>query len=150
MNAGSPKSSFAAAMPLVDLPAMGDSASGRRWRLRDADAGAAAALAGALQLDPVLARILASRGVAADAAEAYLRPSLREALPDPFVMQDMERAAARLARAVRGGETIGVFGDYDVDGTTASAMLKIYFDAVGAASLTYLPDRIAEGYGPTA
>lgn len=138
------------AMPLIDLPAMGESASGRRWRLREADAGAAAEIAERLRLDPVVARILAARGVAAANAESYLKPSLRESMPDPFVMADMERAAARLAKAVRDGQTIGVFGDYDVDGTTAAAMLKLYFDAIGAPSLTYLPDRILEGYGPTA
>lgn len=137
------------ATPLIDLPAMGESASGRRWRLREADAGAAAEIAESLRLDPVLARILAARGVGAGEAQAYLSPSLRDAMPDPFVMADMERAAARLAKAVRDGETIGVFGDYDVDGTTAAAMLKLYFDAVGASSLIYLPDRILEGYGPT-
>jgi single-stranded-DNA-specific exonuclease len=70
-------------------------------------------------------------------------------MPDPFVLKDMDRAAERLARAVVDGETVGIFGDYDVDGTTAAAILKLYFDAVGARSLIYLPDRIAEGYGPS-
>ncbi|PQA86958.1 single-stranded-DNA-specific exonuclease RecJ [Hyphococcus luteus] len=150
MNADPALSSFDAAMPLIDLPAMGESASGRRWRLREADADAAAAIAGAAGLDPVLARILAARGVDAEETQSYLNPSLRDAMPDPFVLKDMERAAARLARAIRDGETIGVFGDYDVDGTTAAAMLKLYFDAIGVKSLIYLPDRIMEGYGPSA
>lgn len=135
--------------PLIDLPAMGAAASGRRWLLREADARVVEALA-ASGLDPVLARILAARGIEAGAASRYLAPSLREEMPDPLVMKDMDRAAERLAKAVMEGETIGVFGDYDVDGTTASAILKLYFDAVGAASLTYLPDRISEGYGPSA
>ncbi|WP_428409378.1 single-stranded-DNA-specific exonuclease RecJ [Hyphococcus sp.] len=135
--------------PLIDLPAMGAAASGRRWRLREADAAVAAAI-GASGFDPVLSRILAARGVGADTVERYLAPSLRDEMPDPFVLKDMDRAAERLARAVIDGETIGVFGDYDVDGTTASAILKLYFDAVGAASLIYLPDRISEGYGPSA
>lgn len=135
---------------LADLPAMGTAASGRCWRLRDADPEQAARIAAALSLDPVLARILAARGVNAEEAAQYLNPSLREALPDPFVLKDMDRAATRLARAVMQGETIGVFGDYDVDGTTAAALLKSYFDAIGVATLIYLPDRITEGYGPSA
>ncbi|MEO1136508.1 MAG: single-stranded-DNA-specific exonuclease RecJ [Pseudomonadota bacterium] len=135
---------------LMDLPAMGAAASGRHWRLRQADPEQAARIAGALSLDPVLARILAARGVNADDAARYLHPSLREALPDPFVLKDMDRAASRLARAVTQGETIGVFGDYDVDGTTAAALLKSYFDEIGVSTLIYLPDRITEGYGPSA
>ncbi|MFC2953116.1 single-stranded-DNA-specific exonuclease RecJ [Marinicaulis aureus] len=148
-SAARPVPSLGAAMPLIELPAMGSPASGRRWRLREADAAVAEAIA-ASGRDPVLARILAARGVGADDVERYLVPSLREEMPDPFVLKDMDRAAERLTRAILDGETIGVFGDYDVDGTTASAILKLYFDAVGASSLIYLPDRIMEGYGPSA
>jgi len=129
---------------------MGATASGRVWRLREAGRDAALATAEATGLDPVLARILTARGVAPEKAAHYLNPSLREEMPDPLVLKDMDRAVARLVRAVTDGETIGVFGDYDVDGTTASAILKIYFDAIGVSSLIYLPDRISEGYGPSA
>lgn len=132
------------------LPPMGAPASGRRWRLREADARAAMAIAQSCELDPVLARILAARGVSAENAGRYLNPSLREEMPDPFVLKDMEPATERLAEAILKGQTIGVFGDYDVDGTTASSILKIYLDWIGASSLVYLPDRITEGYGPTA
>ncbi len=136
--------------PLLALPSMGVAASGRTWRLRDADARAAMAIAQSLDLDPVLARILSARGVTAETAAQYLNPSLRDEMPDPFVLKDMDRATERLASAVTSGETIGVFGDYDVDGTTASSILKLYFDWIGAPSLVYLPDRITEGYGPSA
>ncbi|GJL91361.1 single-stranded-DNA-specific exonuclease RecJ [Hyphococcus sp.] len=139
-----------ASAPLIDLPAMGTTASGRVWRLREADREAALAIADTTGLDPVLARILAARGVTPDKAQQYLNPSLRDEMPDPLVLKDMDRAVARLLSAVTNGETIGVFGDYDVDGTTASAILKIYFDALGVKSLIYLPDRISEGYGPSA
>ncbi len=139
-----------AAMPLLDLPAMGTSASGRLWRLREADRDAAIAIAEQTGLDQVLARILAARGVTAEGAARYLAPSLRDEMPDPLVLKDMDRAAARLSAAVLNGETIGIFGDYDVDGTTAAAILKLYFDEIGAPSLIYLPDRITEGYGPSA
>ena len=148
INAAQPQPDAGA--PLLDLPAMGATASGRVWRLREAGRDAALATAEATGLDPVLARILTARGVAPEKAAHYLNPSLREEMPDPLVLKDMDRAVARLVRAVTDGETIGVFGDYDVDGTTASAILKIYFDAIGVSSLIYLPDRISEGYGPSA
>ncbi|MGE0408908.1 MAG: single-stranded-DNA-specific exonuclease RecJ [Amphiplicatus sp.] len=132
----------------LDLPPLGETASGRPWRLRAVDDGAAAAIA-ATGLDPIVARVLAARGVTAEAAADYLNPTLRRALPDPFVLTDMDRAVARLAKAVLAGETIGVFGDYDVDGTTAAASLKLYLDDIGAPSSIYLPDRLLEGYGPS-
>ncbi len=137
--------------PLEDipLPAMGAAASGRRWRLCDADLREALTMAQTLDLDPVLARVLAARGVTHETAASYLAPSLREALPDPFVLKDMEAAAGRIAAAIVNGQRVGVFGDYDVDGTSAAAILKRYFNALGAPLEIYLPDRISEGYGPS-
>jgi single-stranded-DNA-specific exonuclease len=87
--------------------------------------------------------------VKASEAKTYLNPSLRESLPDPYGLMDMERAARRIADAAIGGETVGVFGDYDVDGTSAAAIFKLYFDALDAPLEVYLPDRMAEGYGPS-
>ncbi|WP_425408713.1 single-stranded-DNA-specific exonuclease RecJ [Hyphococcus sp.] len=150
MNYLAPQTAAGLEAPVIALPPMGTPASGRRWRLRETDAREAMAMAQALELDPVLARILAARGVTAQNAAQYLSPSLRDEMPDPFVLTDMERATNRLAAAVANGETIGVFGDYDVDGTTAAAILKLYCDWIGAPSIVYLPDRITEGYGPSA
>lgn len=131
------------------LPSMLMPASGRRWILRQGDAANAAAIEAELGCAPALARLLAARGVAAGAAAQYLNPSLRDSLPDPAILADMTRAAARLAAAIIKGERCGVFGDYDVDGTSGSAILKGYFSAIGAELDVYLPDRILEGYGPT-
>lgn len=91
---------------------------------------------------------MAARGIDLDGVDDFLRPALRRQLPDPSRLKDMDAAAARLADAVRSGETIGVFGDYDVDGATSSALLKRFFEAVGATVEIYIPDRIVEGYGP--
>lgn len=133
----------------VPLPAMGATASGRHWRLRQADPREALTISQKSGIDPVLARALAARGVTHETAGAYLNPSLRDEMPDPSVLKDMDRAAARIADAIMKGEQAGVFGDYDVDGTTAAAILKRYFNAIGAPLAIYLPDRIAEGYGPS-
>ncbi len=142
-----PKPSFTDDVP---LPAVSEPASGRKWTLRPADLRDVALLIQRYGLDPQLARVLSARGVTPDGAEAYLEPRLRTLLPDPFILTDMERAVDRLATAVMQEEAIGVFGDYDVDGTTAAALLYRYFVQIGVVLHVYLPDRITEGYGPTA
>jgi len=133
----------------VALPPMAMPASGRRWILRTVDPYVASAIESELGCAPALARLLAGRGVRAGEATSYLNPSLRESLPDPSILADMDRAAERLAKAIIDGERCGVFGDYDVDGASGSAILKRYFSAIGAPLDVYLPDRILEGYGPT-
>ncbi|MBB5518699.1 single-stranded-DNA-specific exonuclease RecJ [Amphiplicatus metriothermophilus] len=149
MTSLSPAPQAACEDVLLPLPEMGPTASGRRWVLREADPREALAIEQKAGVAPFVARALAARGVTGEAANAYLNPSLRESMPDPFVLRDMDRAAARLAEAVLSGETVGVFGDYDVDGTTAAAIFRRYFDAAGAPLTVYLPDRILEGYGPS-
>ncbi len=129
---------------------VGQSLTGRSWLIRPGDARLAATLAQRHDLPELVARLLAARGVGPDEVEAHLNPSLRTGLPDPSLLRDMDRAAARIARAVRGGETIAVYGDYDVDGATASALLLRYLRAVGAPARLYIPDRVTEGYGPNA
>ncbi|HEV2303055.1 MAG TPA: single-stranded-DNA-specific exonuclease RecJ [Stellaceae bacterium] len=124
------------------------SACGRRWVVREADPGATAALAAGLGLPEIVARLLAQRGVDLDAAPVFLAPRLRDQLSDPRHLIDMERAVERLARAIRGGEGIAVFGDYDVDGATSAALLARFFASAGAPARVYVPDRQREGYGP--
>ena len=87
------------------------SLSGRRWVPRTCDDRIALALAQRLSLPDVLGRVLAARGVGVESAERYLSPRLRDLLPDPSVLKDMDRAADRLAAAVRNGESIAIFGD---------------------------------------
>ena len=124
------------------------SALGRRWVERPYDPSAALAIAQRLKTGEIVGRLLASRGISLDAAEGYLNPTLKADLPDPSIIADMDRAARRLADAVRAGEGIAIFGDYDVDGATSSALLARFFRAVGAAPAIYIPDRLSEGYGP--
>ncbi len=131
------------------------SAAGRRWRERVAQGGAAdernsRAIAQKLGLPEIVARLLALRGLDAETAPAFLEPRLRDALPDPAHLKDMEKAAARLADAVERGERIAIFGDYDVDGATSAALLHRYLAQVGAPPVVYVPDRLKEGYGPNA
>ncbi len=121
---------------------------GRRWVERPANPSEVLRIAQALRAPDVIARLLHARGIAAGAAEGFLNPTLKNDLPDPSVIRDMDLAVDRLAAAIIAGEGIAIFGDYDVDGATSSALLARYLKAVGAAPVVYIPDRLAEGYGP--
>ncbi len=126
------------------------SIGGKRWEARLGDPRRGLALAQRLDLPEIVGRAIAARGIALEQAAAFLAPSLRETLPDPLHLKDMDRAAARLSQAIQQGEQVAVFGDYDVDGATSSALLKRFFDAAGGHLRIYIPDRLAEGYGPNA
>jgi single-stranded-DNA-specific exonuclease len=121
---------------------------GKRWRQRPADQRLALAFAQRHGLPEIVGRVLAARGVAAEEAERFLAPRLRDQLPDPARFRDMEKAASRIAAAVRAGELVAVFGDYDVDGATSSALLERFLRAAGGRVRVYIPDRQKEGYGP--
>jgi len=126
------------------------SLGGRCWRARPADDRTAIALAQSLELPDIVGRVMAGRGVTLEDGASFLNPRLRELLPDPGHLLDMERAADRLVAAIVGGEAVAVFGDYDVDGATSTALLQRYFRAVGHDLSVYIPDRQREGYGPNA
>jgi single-stranded-DNA-specific exonuclease len=126
------------------------SLTGRRWAARLGDERAALAIAQRHGLPDAVARLLAARGVDLEGVPDFLDPTLRKFLPDPLHLKDMDAAVARLVRAVREGERIVVFGDYDVDGATSSALLLRFFRSVGGNIGVYIPDRRLEGYGPNA
>lgn len=126
------------------------SVAGKRWRARGEDDRLALALAQRFDLPEAVARVMAARGISLDEAAAFLNPALKDQLPDPSLLKDMDVAADRLAEAIGRGETIGIFGDYDVDGATSSALLSRFIASVGGRSRIYIPDRLAEGYGPNA
>lgn len=110
----------------------------------------AQAIAERVGVTAMIGRLLAARGVVPDQAADFLDPTLRAYLPDPSVLTDMDSAAARLAEAVRRGETVAIFGDYDVDGACSGAIMALGLGAMGVPTINYVPDRIDEGYGPNA
>jgi single-stranded-DNA-specific exonuclease len=129
------------------------SVCGRVWRDRLDERGSARALAIAQRHDDVpelLARILAGRGVEVDEVASFLDPTVRALMPDPDVLAGMPAAAARLVDAVTRGETVAIFGDYDVDGATSAATLGRYLRHCGLRPIIHIPDRLFEGYGPNA
>ncbi|SRR5579862_127234 len=124
--------------------------SGRRWVLAKSDEEAVRALMRAHDMPLALAQLLASRGVGADEARDFLGPTLKRLLPEPSAFKDMDKAVARAVRAVEQGERIAIFGDYDVDGSCSAALLHDFFRALSIETRIYIPDRMTEGYGPSA
>lgn len=134
---------------MSETPAFGvaRSFSGRRWLLKAVDQDVERELL--REISPVLSRLLALRGVTAPEAADYLTPKLKNLLPDPNILKDMDKAVARVSAALEAGEPIAVFGDYDVDGSTSAALMSDFLTALGALPRIYIPDRMTEGYGPS-
>ena len=139
-------------MPAQAGVALGVTASltGRRWLWRGGEERAGLLLAQRAGVPEAVGRLLAARGIGAEAVADFLGPTLRALLPDPSVLLGMDEAALRLARAVQAGETVAVFGDYDVDGACSAAVMALLLRGLGCPVLTHVPDRILEGYGPNA
>lgn len=128
---------------------MRDSALGQRWEKRGQDSEAVAAIMLETGAPNIVAQLLAGRGVAAKDAAGFLSPTLREFLPDPSTFKDMDKAAGLILDAIEAGHAITVFADYDVDGGTSAAQLIRWGRALGHEIGLYVPDRVAEGYGPS-
>lgn len=122
--------------------------SGNAWRAAATDESYAIACAQRYGIEETIGHLLFQRKVPLEEVEGYLNPTLRELLTDPNALKDMPAAVTRIAKAVIGGETIGVFGDYDVDGATSSALLRRYLNACNVPCVVHIPDRQKEGYGP--
>jgi single-stranded-DNA-specific exonuclease len=102
-----------------------------------------------LAMDALVDELLLARGVGRDDLPRHRDPKIRDFLPDPSCFRDMDKGAKRLADAVQRGETIAIFGDYDVDGATSAALLVLLLRRLGAEPIVYIPDRLMEGYGPS-
>lgn len=125
------------------------SLTGRRWVGPGVEVERAAELlVQRTSLPSAVCQVLARRNVAPEDAESFLAPALRDLLPDPRSLKDMEKAAARFLTAVEQRQRIAVFADYDVDGGSSAALLLIWLRDMGCKAILYVPDRIDEGYGP--
>ncbi len=135
-----------ASQALSHVFGVSSSLTGRAWRWRggNMELGSRSALE-----DDIVRQLLLSRGVEPEDIERHRNPTLRNFLPDPSVFRDMDVAADRIAQAVIAGETITIYGDYDVDGATSSALLIRLLRDLGTEAGYYIPDRLLEGYGPS-
>jgi single-stranded-DNA-specific exonuclease len=118
------------------------SVSGQPWRFRRAGGDTAG-------LDSLVDELLLGRGVAREDLARHRDPRIRDLLPDPSAFRDMDVGATRLADAIQAGETIAIFGDYDVDGATSAALLTLLLRHLDRDPMVYIPDRLMEGYGPS-
>ncbi len=119
----------------------------KRWKVFPADSGLQQVLGRELNIMPLTAQLLINRGlVDSGKAFSFLKPDLKD-LHDPFLLKDMDKAVDRIVSAMDKREKIAVYGDYDVDGTTSTAMLHLFFGELGVETTCYIPDRISEGYG---
>lgn len=130
---------------MTDVLGIAQSILGQPWRWRALSADARDGLGH----DDLVTQLLLARGCPPDAVEEHKQPSIRSFMPDPSIFRDMDRAADRLADAVIATEPVAIFGDYDVDGATSSALMVRLLRSLGLSPRAYIPDRLTEGYGPT-
>jgi single-stranded-DNA-specific exonuclease len=125
------------------------SAKGFNWQLSNIDIGAVNQIKNRLNIEEILARLLVVRNITPDVALKFLNPTLRDFMPDPYHLKDMGKAVDLISDAVIKNKKIVIFGDYDVDGATSSALLKRFFGMIDINVDIYIPDRMTEGYGPS-
>lgn len=119
----------------------------KRWKLNRINKEAGSVLVREFNILPLTAQLLVNRGlVETDKAFSFLRPELKD-LHDPFLLKDMDRAVLRIDSAIRDRERIVIYGDYDVDGTTSTALMRLFFREIGVDAGCHIPERLTEGYG---
>ncbi len=121
----------------------------REWVYRQSDEKSIEMLVQRYEIPEILARVLVARKVDFDMIDSFLNPTLKKQLPEPCQLKDMQKAVNRLAESILKGEEIGIMGDYDVDGATSSALLKLFLKSLHIKSHVFIPDR-DDGYGPNA
>jgi len=135
---------------LEEVLDISSSLTSKRWVFSDYDERQALRMAQSYYLPEIVCRVLSARGVNFEDVGNFIEPSLKNLLPNPSSLKDMDVAAARIAKAIQNKEKIAIFGDYDVDGATSTALFKRFFNSIGHDITVYIPDRMKEGYGPNA
>ncbi len=125
------------------------SVSGKNWILKKFNQTEISYLKENFYLDEIVAKLLSIRNIKKEDINNFLNPSIKNFLPNPNVLLDMEKSSLRTIKAIDNKEKIGIFGDYDVDGATSTALLGKYFDQLDTSYEIYIPDRKTEGYGPS-
>ncbi len=126
-----------------------NSASGKDWILKNYNEETVNFFKDNFNLSEIVSKLIAIRNIKAEDVQLFLNPKIKNLLPNPFILKDMEKAVDRTILAIQKKEKIGIFGDYDVDGATSAAIIGNYFDEIKIKSEVYIPDRKTEGYGPS-
>jgi len=125
------------------------SVSGKNWIFKKFNNSDSKKYAEDYSLDEIVARLLAIRKKDIQNIDLFLNPTIKNLLPNPLFLKDMKKAVDRTYESIVKNEIIGIFGDYDVDGATSTALLARFFSSINQKFITYIPDRKKEGYGPT-
>jgi single-stranded-DNA-specific exonuclease len=124
------------------------SVSGKNWISKEFSLAEIDFLKTNFFLDEIVAKLLSIRKIKKEEINIFLKPSIKNILPNPYILKDMDTAIDRTEKAIIKKEKIGIFGDYDVDGATSTAILGKYFDLLNIPFQIYIPDRKNEGFGP--
>ena len=127
----------------------GISVSGKNWISKSYSEDKINFLKNNFNLSEILSKLISVRNVKIEEVKLFLEPKIKNLLPNPFVLKDMEKSVERTIKAINKNEKIGIFGDYDVDGATSTAILGNYFNGINQKIEIYIPDRKTEGYGPS-
>ena len=125
------------------------SVSGKNWIPKKYDQEDLNFLKENFSLDEITSKLISIRRINRDEIKSFLNPSIKNILPNPNNLIDMEKTTQRTIEAISNGEKVGIFGDYDVDGATSTALLGNYFSELDLNYEIYIPDRKKEGYGPS-
>ena len=125
------------------------SLSGKNWIYKKFDTSYVEYLKENFFLDEITAKLLSIRKIKKDSIQSFLEPSIKNLIPNPNTLRDMEKTTLRLLKAINKNERIGIFGDYDVDGASSTAIIGNYFKMIKQDFEVYIPDRESEGYGPS-
>ena len=126
-----------------------NSVSGKDWISKTYNEETVNLLKNNFSLSEIVSRLIAIRKIKIEEVKLYLDPKLKNILPNPLILKDMEKTVDRTISSILNKEKIGIFGDYDVDGATSTAILGNYFDQINHSTSIYIPDRKTEGYGPS-
>ena len=125
------------------------SVSGKDWVSKSYSEEKVNFLKDNFNLSEILSKLIAIRNIRLEEVKLFLEPKIKNLLPNPFILKYMEKTVNRTIKAIDGNERIGIFGDYDVDGATSTAILGNYFNEISQKVEIYIPDRKTEGYGPS-
>ena len=125
------------------------SVSGKNWLFKKFDSSEIYKFTENYSLSEITAKLLSIRKNNIENIDLFLNPKIKNLLPNPFILKDMSVAIERIYKSITKDELIGIFGDYDVDGASSTAILARYFSSINKKSKTYIPDRRKEGYGPS-
>ena len=125
------------------------SVSSRSWILKKYNQDDVMFFKDNYSLDEITSKLLSIRNIKKDEVKSFLNPSIKNILPNPYILNDMEKSSKKVSEVIFKNLKIGIFGDYDVDGASATALLGNYFSTLKLDFMTYIPDRKTEGYGPS-